>query len=381
MTHVRFRPAILVLILLLVPGLASAATPTAAPVQAPYELVLLADAEPGDTDEGTKINASGTVLGTSCSSMFDCHPVIWTAAGEVREVTIPPYRDTWLPDINDDGLIVGSIEAEPDQMIAALWLDADEYTTLRTPDGSSGIAMTINNEAQIAGVATKPNGAMRVVLWTDREPAWLGSSTDPTCSLLLDMNDSGVIVGMASDDCELMRAAMWDAGGLLLLPSLNTDATPDPNDWLQWQSAAWAINKSGTIVGFALDTGGQYAVTWQDGEISRLDAPADTVGCAAFGINDAGTIVGQCLTDMTASIPVAWIDGQPFALPGGEGIAYDINNDGIIVGHVGDEDMTRAAMWVPVGGSLDASACPEADLATGTRLPSCGRLAARRSGR
>jgi uncharacterized membrane protein len=381
MTQVRYRPGILALILLLVPGLASASTPTMSFVQGPYELVLLADAETGDMDEGTKINASGTILGTSCSSMLDCHPIVWTVSGEALEVTIPRYRDTWLPDINDDGLIVGSIEVEPDLPVPALWLDADEYTILRTPDNSPGMALVINNRNQVAGIAMQPNGAMRLVRWTNHEPSWLEQPADPVCSLLLDMNDSGVMVGQSSPDCEIMQAATWDNDGLTLLPSLNTDATPDPDDWLQWQSSAWAINESGTIVGFALDTGGQYAVTWQDGEISRLNGVSDAVGCAAFGLNDGGTIVGQCFTEMAASIPVAWIDGQPVELPGGEGIAYDINNDGIIAGHVGDEDVTRAVMWVPARASLDADTGPEAVLAAGTRLRAPGRLASTRSGR
>lgn len=377
MTHLHCRLGFFVLLMLLAPGLATASTPQASPVTAPYELVVLADASYGDRDQATDVNASGVAIGTSCRGMLDCAPAVWTAPDDVEELPKNRWHAASASAINDAGDIAGSVEMDDSEFYPAIWQDGD-LTILETTGDVPGTAMAINDRGQVAGSISTGDMHADGVLWNAGVPAPLGSLPNHTCNMPFDINNEGVVVGTSSPDCEIWRAAIWDESGPASLPLIIAGDEDDPFRSL---STAWAINDAGVAVGFAVDaTGTGKAVVWEEGDVTLLEGLAGAIGCQATDINDTGMIVGGC--DMSyggSSLAVVWEGGTPSVLPGGVASeAWQVNEAGVIVGEVDDEqDQARAAMWIPTDLAGDASLTPAGVVTEfpGVRLP--GRRAAR----
>jgi probable HAF family extracellular repeat protein len=129
-------------------------------------------------------------------------------------------------------------------------------------------------------------------------------------------------------------------------------------------SQAIGINTSGQVVGFsATDWGNQYmrASLWQDGAMTdlndRLPPGSSTQLLSAYGINDAGQMVGSAYLPDSGSYPPFLLSGGTLTLlptlPGGrDGAARAINNAGQIVGRtsVVPGGAYHAALWQ--GGAL-----------------------------
>ena len=120
------------------------------------------------------------------------------------------------------------------------------------------------------------------------------------------INDAGVAAGYATkregDDIKGLRAVRWDASGTAAteLDALGTDSHGDT------QSRAYAINGAGTTVGYAItyeagEALGDRAVRWdasgtaatQLGDLGTL--PWGTGESCAYAINDSGTAVGYAM--------------------------------------------------------------------------------------
>ncbi len=112
-----------------------------------------------------------------------------------------------------------------------------------------------------------------------------------------------------------------------------------------------AINDAGDVCGrFAVSDERFSPAIWPEtGELRRLKSA--TLGGEARGINSGGTVVGRQQYEIEAGFitrPAVWRDGEPTNLPGllfgDEGVARDINDDGVIVGGVGTPVI--GARWV-----------------------------------
>jgi uncharacterized membrane protein len=111
------------------------------------------------------------------------------------------------------------------------------------------------------------------------------------------------------------------------------------------------------VQGFDLNVEGEavgdvdsHAAAWVNGELTLLQVPAEAVSSQAFAINDAGQIVGQAFLGVgQGPTPVLWQDkdSEMTPLPGGNGIARDINRAGEIVGSSVDEgrNFMLGAYW------------------------------------
>jgi probable HAF family extracellular repeat protein len=100
------------------------------------------------------------------------------------------------------------------------------------------------------------------------------------------------------------------------------------------ESHALAVNESGQVVGWSTTRprGGMRAFLWQDGVMHDLGALGYGRSEAA-GINDQGQIVGSLISDQGKRYPFICDAGAMTELPGGEGYALSINNQGQAVGH------------------------------------------------
>jgi probable HAF family extracellular repeat protein len=143
-------------------------------------------------------------------------------------------------------------------------------------------------------------------------------------------------------------------------------------------SAAWAINDLGQVVGYSeLPGQARHAFLWEDGVMSDLG----TLGgfrSQALGINNAGQVVGTSEIMLGASIAHAflWEDGTMTDLLGAEGIdtnARDINEAGQVVGDSAHAYLWEAGRVTPVGDEASRSAVAINDAAqvAGLNVP-CG---------
>jgi probable HAF family extracellular repeat protein len=183
-------------------------------------------------------------------------------------------------------------------------------------------------------------------------------------SSLRAINDSNVAVGWGTLNGSNRRAIKWEAGVLTDLGEL-----PGGND----SSEAYAINNAGVIVGQSALLGPAnisvvHAVRWDGGVMTELgELPGGADFSTAFGFNEAGDIVGRS-RDGTGDRAVLWRnnvlhdindlvpDRGSFTFE----IAYDINDNGWIVGMGYDAaaDRDRAFVLIPQAGQETATPEP-----------------------
>lgn len=280
------------------------------------------------------INEAGQVVGGAAtydsSGSTGGYAVWWDGNGSITTLPTVGVNSSGRPGanglgINDGGMIVGQIETQAGYR-AARW------------DASTG-AITL-----LGDLGANAVGKTESMAWA--------------------VNAGGTTVGYAIKygDGQGQRAVRWDAG--------STSATelqplsPDPITGGMAAAMAYAVNAEGTTVGEARDYpgGGFYsvprAVKWAAGSVEPTVLPVVTglammtTNASAYGINDAGVIVGTQYGAQNA--PLRWeadggltLLGRTLAngvtLLGGD--AYDVNNFNVAVGHLGDQ----AVIWDAAG--------------------------------
>jgi probable HAF family extracellular repeat protein len=171
------------------------------------------------------------------------------------------------------------------------------------------------------------------------------------------INNSGQVAGTSTfftPETIIPQATIWNgttATQLGNLPGSNGNG-----------NAAFGINNAGSVVGYASDdSGNEIPTVWNGTTPTALNTLGGVIN-HAVGINDAGKIVGF----MGADIPTAWNGSHPTILPGLAGLggsdfnaATAINNRGQIVGYSEPNPETgeHAVLW-------QSSSSPVHDLGT-----------------
>jgi probable HAF family extracellular repeat protein len=238
---------------------------------------------------------------------------------------------SWPLDINDDGLIVGYSETQPDTPFspirAFVWDGAIHDLGVAVP-GESSVAAGVNASGLIVG-----SSGASPVFWSDREihalplPAGHGSGNARA------VNDLGVIVGQTHTfeppGFTVSHATVWEDGVPRVLPSLPGARVTGATD----------LNEQGQIVGFSAftESGLLHAVLWEGAMIRDLGALEGDFFSATDSINERGQIVGYSSGEGGSQV-LLWEDGG-FAIPRPftrfpNSLAGGINDRGDVAGTV-----------------------------------------------
>ncbi len=181
--------------------------------------------------------------------------------------------------------------------------------------------------------------AVQALSYTFDEIDFPGASS----TRVIGINNAGQIVGEYEDDSGVIHGFLLDedlqslerrrmVGGVIHGFVLDEDSftTIDFPDAVE--TKAFGINNAGQIVGFYKDSSGDvHGFLLDSGTFSSIDFPGATAESQAFGINNAGQIVGQ-YDEMSGFL----LDNGSFTTTdfpdADESEALDINNAGQIVG-------------------------------------------------
>jgi len=229
---------------------------------------------------------------------------------------------------------------------------------LRLPSGCGPYAGIygglLNNRGQVVGTIQVDSGRQHAALWDNGRIYDLGSLPGAD-SEAYGINDFGVVVG-----CSRFRPVVWRDGVITRLP-----VTVPP--WLQSQrdlpGCAYGVNNAGTIVGQASNGYSSNPVMWQpDGTMVRLVSYPETDG-VVWAISDRGNIAGSwelCPEPYFEKLPdyrgFVMVDGKTWSIgtfaseydcySGYCSSALSVNDRGEAVGWADDDSYrSRAFLW------------------------------------
>src|SRR3989454_660850 len=188
------------------------------------------------------------------------------------------------------------------------------------PGYSSSEALGINAAGQVVGTSSDIQSQSRPFLWDDGVMTNLGT-LGGSRGTAHGISDTGLIVGESEDSTHTMHAFLWENGAMTDLGT----------------GVAFAVNDQGQAVGCGYPTSPAppcHAVLWQAGRVTDLGTLGGRSG-SAYGINNAGQVVGISFSDDGRMRPFLWQDGGMTVLPtpdGNGGAASDINEARQVVG-------------------------------------------------
>ncbi len=250
--------------------------------------------------------------------------------------------------VNDEGWVVGEAETRDGTMRAFLWTPEAGMQDLGTLGGASSRAFAINARGEAAGEAEDEEGRLRPFRWSaDHGMEALPLPAEMREGVVYALNNFGVLAG-GGDGPGGPRALVWSVDGVRVPSALE-----------QFHgSVAHAVNDMGAIAGrvdvlgspepvsraFVLDANGD----WRGAKI-EADLSA---GSAALALNARGDAAGYRANGR--ALQAAWLPSAPGEAPRGldtldnvYSVAYGINNAGEVVGLFASshEDDDRAFVW------------------------------------
>jgi len=352
MSQILSRPAAAALV--------AAGLSIAAPAQAlQYTLTDLGIAAGYGSSQATSVNDQGQVVGNNRSgSPNKDKSFVWTAGTGMQLLTpLTQTGGSYVAMINDSGVIVGSTDFNK----ATLWSSGSSAPS-QLPGLASGLdsaASAINNSNVIVGSARATAGGQnQATLWSPTGNGYtatgLGFVPGRQWGQALDVNSSGQAVGYYVNGSYLNPLGfVWtDAGtGLTVLPFLSGNIANE----------AYGINDAGVIVGMSgnshTDT---RAVAWT--KAGGVYTPADLgvlagdTSSLARNVNNAGTIVGYS-NGTGGNRGFVWTAASGMVdlnsvLTNGTGwtvtYGFDVNNNDWIVGQAVLNGVTHAVLLTPV---------------------------------
>jgi probable HAF family extracellular repeat protein len=284
-----------------------------APVRTQFVLLIAATCGPMSasaiyavTDLGTlggccaapyAINNAGQVTGISALLGNPVTHAFLYSGGTMHDLGSLGAFDSFGYAINDLGQVAGAaIVSQSPEGSHSVW-HAFLYrngvmTDLGTLGGSNSYAWGINKDGQVVGYSDVPGDSeSHAFLYSNGKMTDLG-----TVGVASDINDSGQITGNGPSG-----AFLYANGQFTVLPTLGGVA------------GARSINEVGQVAGFS----GGHAFLYTNGVMQDLGVPPGGFFSEAFGVNNAGQVVGA----FASPDPV----GSEHAFLFSDGSAIDLN--------------------------------------------------------
>jgi probable HAF family extracellular repeat protein/T5SS/PEP-CTERM-associated repeat protein len=241
--------------------------------------------------------------------------------------------------INENGDIVGASQIGS-FLNAFLWADSI-MANLGDLSGRGSWAYDINDAGQVVGGSSDASGNFHAFRWQQSGGMQdLGTLGGPS-SYAFEINNSGQTVGYAccAPETFTSHAVLWGSGGIVDLGDL------DP----VWPaiSAAYGINDAGQVVGGSYDASANFhAFLWQNGSMQDLGTLGGDYS-SAEAINENGQVVGTARLANSTPHAFLWDGGMQDlgALTWDQSIAYDINNKEQVVGALQTGQNSHAFIW------------------------------------
>jgi probable HAF family extracellular repeat protein len=257
-------------------------------------------------------------------------------------------------DVNDAGEIVGSSPTAAGDDHAFVWTQVGGLIDLGTLGGARSFANFVTNSGQVVGTAYLASGYWHPFSWTQSggmvDVGSLGganSSSSPEA-----VNRSGEIAGLSnwSSFPPPLHAFSWTrADGMVDLGTLGGTGN----------TTAWGVNDAGWVVGQSSTPSGEWhAFLWKP---SAGMTDLGTLGGStsqALDVNDTGRVVGYSNTASGEQHAFSWTQTTGMVdlgtLGGSTSHASAVNYSGQIVGTStiasGEQ---HAFSWTPAGGMVD----------------------------
>lgn len=217
------------------------------------------------------INSHDQLVGLHRSPSEQAQPFLWSG-GKLTQIAPVGGRSACAVQINDGGQIVGTLDPYNSVIgdkkpFAFLWQNG-HLTRLDTSTFKPSAGTGINSHGDVIGQAEFGSHHESGFLWHQGKVTEVLPSSGST-SYVWAINDAGQIPGSCGTD-----AVVW----------LNGPRNPTAIG----TGGARAINNRGQVVG----SGGSHAFVWQNGRLTTLENLSKDGYGVAFGISDAGQIIG-----------------------------------------------------------------------------------------
>lgn len=203
---------------------------------------------------------------------------------------------------------------------------------LGTLGGTYSAAYSINNDGLVVGSSNLADGTQRAFLFNYQDGVMVDiDQRNGMSSQARAINNVGQIVGTENPTyASPVQPFMYSSGVMSTLPIVEYSGTQN--------SAAYGINDAGKVVGGTQMSGGWLAYSYVPGtqtDLGRASQPLTT--SFAYGINSAGKAVGKHYHPVTHTMNAVLFENGIKLLgmgtdDGREAIAYDINDKDEIVG-------------------------------------------------
>jgi probable HAF family extracellular repeat protein len=258
--------------------------------------------------------------------------------------------------INDHGLVVGGSVTSSGVEHAFVWTNG-VMTDLDAPGQFPSVAYDISEGGEIVGAVAGATGT-HPARWLPLAGGGYGAPEDlgslgGCCGDAVAINDGGQITG-TSQLPTVGHAYLWESGSMSDIHPLTLFAESD-------ETLAWGINNAGTVVGQQYAPSRGFVRTASGA--AQLLAGLGGSGSVPLDINTAGVIVGW--SQATASDQpwhaTLWVGGDPNqpqdlgTLGGASSVALALSDDASarVVGRADTRRGQHAFVWTSTGGMKD----------------------------
>lgn len=265
------------------------------------------------------VNDAGLVTGYGYSQGTNLG-FVWQQGQLTSLGTLPGGGTSGGYGINNAGVIAGSSGSD-----AFVWQNGLMQKLPRLAGADYGHAYAINDSGEVAG-----SSGGTAVVWRNGQLVALPGLNGQDHALAISINNQGVMAGISYTASYNPLAVIWRDGQLQVLGSSAYVG-----------AGATDIANNNTVAGF-VELGGNLsqAARWDNGQITLLSNLAGSDHARAYGINDAGLVVGTSFAGSDSGAATLWEGTEAIALQdlvlNGDGWrlwqAQDISNAGHIIG-------------------------------------------------